>query len=229
MKFTISQEVFQKLPGFNVVALIAREINNQGENQRIQNLLRQEEDYCRNLFSAIEFNKHPNIACWQKALSSLRKNPCYLSSVEVLTQRVIKGNQIPQINKLVDLYNLVSLKHLVPIAGDNLKRIKGNIELILASGDENFGQEKKSPSREEAIYVDQNNEVLCQRFNWNEPERTQLTPQTTQAFIVIEGFPPVNDIEVKETSHNLNSLIKKFCGGKIELYLLNQRFPEINF
>jgi len=54
-------------------------------------------------------------------------------------KRVLKGNEIWQINKVVDLYNYISLKYLTPIGGEDLDKIKGDIYLNFAEGCYSYG------------------------------------------------------------------------------------------
>lgn len=107
------------------------------------------------------------------------------------------------------------------------------MELIRAAGDENFkalnSEENDLPQKEEVVYVDQNNDVLCRRFNWREAEKTKLTSKTTNAVLYIEGLPPTKDIEIKEAAHDLYQLTEKFCGGMVELHLINKSFPDTIF
>lgn len=233
MKFTVSQEVFNLFPLLNIVMMVVKEIDNFTPAEEIENLLRQEEAYCRTYFQELKVSEHPNITCWRKAYTDFGAGSHYRSSIEALTRRVVKGEAIPLINKLVDLYNLISLKHLVPVGGEDLKKVKGNIELILASGDENFkalnSEVEEHPNRGEVVYVDENNDVLCRRFNWREAEKTKLTGETKDAIMYIEGLSPVKDIEVKEAAQDLTRFIARFCGGKIELFLVNKNYPQVIF
>ncbi|PIY96964.1 MAG: hypothetical protein COY66_02220 [Candidatus Kerfeldbacteria bacterium CG_4_10_14_0_8_um_filter_42_10] len=231
MKFTVSPEVFNLFPELNIVMIVLKEIDNSTPEKEIADLLRQEEAYCRRYFKELKVSEHPNIACWRKAYTDFGAGSHYRSSVEALTKRVVKGEEIPSINKLVDIYNLISLKHVLPVGGEDLKKVKGNIELILASGNENFralhAEAAEHPDKGEVVYVDEDNDVLCRRFNWREAEKTKLTNETSKAVIFLEGLPPVKDIEVKEAAQDFSQFVQKFCGGKIELYLVNKDFPQV--
>ena len=47
--------------------------------------------------------------------------PC---SAEALLARVLKGGELPRINALVDTYNAVSVRHLIPVGGEDLDRLE---------------------------------------------------------------------------------------------------------
>ncbi|PIS42846.1 MAG: hypothetical protein COT24_01325 [Candidatus Kerfeldbacteria bacterium CG08_land_8_20_14_0_20_40_16] len=231
MKFSVSQEVFKLFPELNIVMIVLKKIDNFTPEKEIANLLRQEEAYCRRYFQELKVSEHPNIACWRKAYTDFGAGSHYRSSVEALTKRVVKGKEIPSINKLVDIYNLISLKYVLPIGGEDLKKVKGNIELILASGNENFralhAEVEEHPNKGEVVYVDEDNDVLCRRFNWREAEKTKLTAETTEAVIYLEALPPVKDIDLKEAAQDFCQFVQRFCGGTEELYLLNKNFSQV--
>lgn len=233
MRFSISQEVFHLFPDLQVVAAVLAGVDNSGPAGELTELIRNEEEQAKSIFATVRTGEHPNIGCWRKAYTKFGAGSDYRSSIEALVKRVVRGNQIPTINKLVDIYNLVSLKHLLPVGGEDLKMVQGNVALICASQDESFiplgSGENDPPKKGEVVYVDDNNDVLCRRFNWREAEKTKLTESTTNAIIVIEGLPPVNDIEVKEAAHDIERYVKQFCGGEVELFLVNSTVPTVNF
>ena len=82
---------------------------------------------------------HPHIASWRAAFSGFGAKPSrYPSSAEALMSRVLKGQELPRINVLVDLYNAVSVRHVVPLGGEDADRLEGPLRLTIAAGDESF-------------------------------------------------------------------------------------------
>src|SRR3954452_530293 len=78
---------------------------------------------------------HPHIAAWRAAFSAFGAKPSrYPSSAEALIRRVLKGQPLPRVNALVDLYNAVSVRHLVPVGGEDADRLQGPLRLTVASG-----------------------------------------------------------------------------------------------
>jgi DNA/RNA-binding domain of Phe-tRNA-synthetase-like protein len=199
----------------------------------IAELLRNEEMFCRSIFSELTVSEHPNIQNWRKAYTKFGAGSHYRSSIETLVKRVSKGDNLPSINNLVDIYNLISLKHLLPVGGEDLRRIQGNIELTTATGEEHFkaiySETNESPQKGEIIYVDGYRDVLCRRFNWREADKSKITEQTKDAIIYIEGISPVNAIETKEAMQDMVGYMEKFCSGSVELFLINKDFPVFTF
>lgn len=232
MQFTIHHSIFDRFPDLQIVALIVRGIDNSGSDPAIQDQQALEQNFTRGVFSVETLSSHPNIAVWRKAYTLFGAGSHYRSSVEALVRRTMKGETLPTINKLVDLYNIASLKYLVPIGGEDLNSIKGGVQLKRATGMEPFvplGEtDNDAPEAGEIIYADDAG-CLCRRFNWREADRTKLTEHTKNALLTIEGLPPVGEIEVKEAASALQALITRFCGGTSELFLLNHTIPSITF
>ncbi|HET7902026.1 MAG TPA: phenylalanine--tRNA ligase beta subunit-related protein, partial [Candidatus Nanopelagicales bacterium] len=79
----------------------------------------------------------PQIASWRAAFLGFGVKPrAARSSVEALVRRIDTG--LPRIDRLTDLYNSISIEHLVPVGGEDLDRYAGPPRLVRALGDEPF-------------------------------------------------------------------------------------------
>ena len=231
MQFKISPEVFEKFPGLNIGLITAKGIDNADSNQELTVLIAEQETKIRGKFSTETLSTNPKIQAWRKAYSSFGAKPKkYKCSVESLYRTILQGNSLKPINKVVDLYNLVSIKHIIPAGGDDLDKVEGNIELKLAIGTEPFtelnSQETNNPKQGEVIYSDEK-EVLCRRWNWRECNKTKMTKETKNVALVLEALPPFTAEETKSIAEELASLITKFCGGTTKITLLNKENPEV--
>lgn len=155
----------------------------------------------------------------------------YTSSVENLTRRVLNSATIGHINNLVSLYNTISLRHILPVGGEDVDKINGDVLLTRAAEDEPavilLGEkEARAPRAGEIIYKDEVG-AICRRWNWKEADRTKLTPETKNAFLVIESLPPVPRDIVKTAIHELADLVKQYCGGTISTAVLDRDNREI--
>ncbi len=139
MKDIVSKEVLSKFPNYIRGVVIARGVNNSGENQRLVELLRQAEAKATQDESLQEIKNHPRIASWRQAYTDFGTNPNkFYCSIESLGRRARRGDQLPYIYTLVALFNYFSLKHIVPSGGDDLDSVDGDLCLTLAKGDEPF-------------------------------------------------------------------------------------------
>jgi DNA/RNA-binding domain of Phe-tRNA-synthetase-like protein len=129
------------------------------------------------------------------------------------------------ISLLVDLYNILSLKNVMPAGGEDLDACKGDIALTFAAGNERFstiGSEANEPPEPgEVVYKDAEG-VLCRKFNWREAGRTCLTQATTNAVLVIEAIPPMERGELEASLESLRASVATYCGGSLQPMVLDQ-------
>jgi lysyl-tRNA synthetase class 2 len=232
MQLIINKEIFEKFPGLNIGVVTAKGIDNTGENEEITQLLRSAEAQIKPKFDTKTISQEPKMASWRQAYSSFgakpKKNKC---SVENLYRMVLNGIELRHINKIVVLYNYISLKYMVPVGGDNTDKVDGNIELRFAKGNEPFtelnSEETTNPREGEVVYADEK-EVLCRRWNWRECDKSKMTEDMKNAAIVIEGLPPVTQDEIKTIADELAQLIEKYCGGSATVHVLNSENPAVD-
>jgi len=232
MRLIISEQVFDNFEDLVIGVVLAKGIDNKTDSPEVKTLLLSVQNDLENRFVGLESpSQHQNIIPWRQAYKKFGADPHdYRCSSEALTRRVLKGNKIGRINKLVDLYNYISLKYIIPVGGEDLDKIKGDLVLGFAKGDESFirlgGLENEPPKPGEVVYKDETG-VVCRRWNWREAERTKLTEETENAVIVIEGLPPISKNLIGEAIKELGELVSKYCGGSITTEILNKEKKEI--
>ncbi len=231
MKFKVDSKIFENYPGFLDGIVVVKNIDNSGHDPEVTNLLRETERRVRALTGFESVNEHPKVAAWREAHRKFGNNPKKKPpSIQAIFRRVYKGGELPTINKLVDLYNAMSLKYIIPAGGEDMDKCKGNIELAYASGDEEFielgGTENNPPETGEVVYKDRAG-VICRKFNWREGDRTKLAEETRNAVLVLEGLPPVTRDELQEALDELRKLVQKYCGGEARAHILDESNPEI--
>ena len=226
MEFRISREIFQKFPDFVCGVVVCRDANNSGESDNLSRLLRQAESDIRTKLTLERLPHEPYFLSWRRAYLAFGTDPTRSKcSSEALVRRVLKGNSIRHISKLVDAYNYVSLKHMTPVGGEDLASIGGeSIGLKTASGQEHFVALGETDSDRveagEVVYV-AGNEVLCRRWNWRESEITKLTESTRDAFLVIDALSPLKKDEVGRAARELAELVASECGGTTRTFQLD--------
>ncbi len=229
MEFSVDSKVFEKLPALQVGILVVRGCDNASMPVEIVQLLRQAEASVRSTLSEDTFKQDPRLAVLQDAHRSFGSNPNkFPPSVQALAKRVLKGGQLPSINPLVDLYNVISLRYVLTAGGEDLDRTSGDIRLTVADGTENFVElgatEHSPPDLGEIVYRDDEG-IICRKLNWREGERTKLTAGTKNAVLVIESL--LSDPEVlPQALRDLKELTEKFCGGEIRQFILTAQNPN---
>ena len=227
----IAGEIFDAFPDVRVGVVAFQGVRNAGESAELADLLRGEEDEAaRRLGEAGgPIAEHAHVASWREAYRKFGAKPKdHPSSIENLLRRVLKGHRLPHINRLVDLYNAVSLRHLVPVGGEDLNAVDGDVELRFATDREPAvrllgepADSSRPPRPGEVIYADRAG-ALCRRWNWKEADRTKLTEVTTRGFLVVEGLPPVDRPRVEAALADLAALVAAHCGGIQRTFVLDR-------
>jgi DNA/RNA-binding domain of Phe-tRNA-synthetase-like protein len=232
MKLIITDTIFQEFPDLVVGVVVLHGIDNSQSRAEVTTLLREAEATLSDKFGGISVTEHPYIATWREAYRKFGAKPKdYPSSIENLARRVLKGATIGDINSLVSLYNTISLRHLLPVGGEDLEQIVGDVLLTQAGKDEPavflLGEkEARAPREGEIIYKDDIS-AICRRWNWKEADRTKLTQETRNAFLVIERLPPVPRDVVESATCELADLVKQYCGGAVSTAFLDKENREV--
>jgi len=232
MRLIVSPQISSNFAGLSIGVVSVIGSNNRIEDPAIIALVKKQEDLLRESLDEKKLSGYPFINNWRQAYRQFGVNPKKrLSSVENLAKRVLGGASLRSINPFVDLYNYISLKYLIPVGGEDLDAVVGDIQLTYATADEKpvvlLGEkEAKAPQEGEVIYKDSNG-AICRRWNWKEADRTKLTPESTNAVFVLEGLPPVDPKVIKASTTELAQLIKKYCGGDVTTAFIEGGSPEV--
>jgi DNA/RNA-binding domain of Phe-tRNA-synthetase-like protein len=231
MFLRITPALFAKFPEIRLGVVIATDINNQGQHPEVLEMLRLEQTRLGERLGNTPIPEHPHITPWREAYRAFGAKPKdHPSSIENLLRRVSKGHALPHINTVVDIYNTISLHHLVPVGGEDLDTLQGDVLLTLAGENELpvtlLGEkEARPPYPGEVIYKD-NLGAICRRWNWKEADRSKLTESTKNLFLVIETLPPVGQEVLEQATNDLAGLVQTYCGGKVTSVFLNNTSSE---
>jgi DNA/RNA-binding domain of Phe-tRNA-synthetase-like protein len=235
MRVSVAPELFELFPEARIALVIVRGIDNRArESKSLAPRLRDAQANAVARLQGSPLTEHPRIHCWREAYRAFGAKPKdYPSSIENLTRRALKGEPLRSINPLVDLYNVVSLTHLLPAGGEDLGAIEGDIVLTRASAAEPpvklLGEsEERAPKPGEVIYKDDRG-AICRRWNWKEADRTKLTEKTANAILVLEAVPPISLGELETAARELERLVLEHCGGDARVELLDRQRPEVGF
>jgi DNA/RNA-binding domain of Phe-tRNA-synthetase-like protein len=231
MKITVDPKIFTKFPGLAVGIVVAEGLDNNGDHPKLKQLLSEVQDFIKQTIIPENISKHPMISNWRAAYQDFGAKPKkYNCSVESLLRRIFSGEKIPRISKLVDLYNYVSLKHLIPVGADDLDKVDGDVTLTFASGSERFlpmgAKEEKNPKEGEVIYKD-SQDVLCRRWNWRECDKSKITHDTKRVVVYAEALPPFEASKLKDVLKDISELVSLFCSCESKTYTLTKEKPSV--
>jgi len=233
MQFSIQKELFDLLPDLTIGMVVAMGVNNTHPSKEIDDLLSQSVEEMKKSFVTEKAQDHPRIKPWRTAFSKLGiSGSKFPSSIESMSRRILKGDPFPKINPLVDLYNSISLRYLVPMGGHDLDTLQGNIHLQFAEGWEPFtpmgGGETMTVPKGELVYRD-DREVLTRNWVWRQCEKDKATEKTQNIFIPIDVLGEVGRERAEEIIQELSRLIPNYLGGTLVSDILNREKLSFEF
>lgn len=233
MKLIIDPLIFQQFSVSRVGLIIAKNIDNTQKHEETLEMLRNSEKEVKMNMSLEKLDSEDRILAWRTIFEKFGANPQkHYCSCEALIRRVVGGQEIPDINPLVNVYNAISLQYVIPFGGEDLDTVCGDIHLTVATGEEPFyaiGQTKlKHPSKGEVVYKDQAG-VTCRKWNWRECNRTKFTEQSKNVVIVIEGIESITDEEWEKIVGETSSSIQNYLGGDVSVVTLDKDNLQYDF
>jgi DNA/RNA-binding domain of Phe-tRNA-synthetase-like protein len=169
----------------------------------------------------------PSLAAWRGVFRAFGVDPTqYRSAAEALLRRLTKKGNIPGINLLVDIGNLVSIRYGVPVAVIDTRAIHGVLTVHLADGSEIFtnlnGAEADHPEPGEVVFSDEQKLVAARRWCWRQSDESAARDDTTSVIITCEAHHAAAHADVEAAVNDLLALLKTYAGGDYTFALLER-------
>jgi len=231
LSYSIAAEVFAAFPDYRRGVVLAHDVRNGASPPELVGLLRAEETRSRERLNVDTLTSEPRLASWREAFRRLGYKPGdFRPSIEALLRRVLRGQALPSINALVDIGNIVSLRHVLPVGGHAMDRLTRDIALRPAHGREEFvpfgSDQAEHPVPGEFIFAE-GDTVLTRRWIWRQANHTLTLPETTAIEINIDGLPPVPDADLQAAAKDVMDLVGRFCGGSARFAVLDRQNPVL--
>ncbi len=232
LSYSIAEEVFGRFPEYVRGVVVAHDVRNGPSPAPLVEMLRAAEAGVREHLALDSLTSHPRIASWREAFRSLGIKPNeFRSSFEAMARRVLREQQLPSINALVDIGNVLSLRHLVPVGGHAIDALAHDIALRAATGEETFvpfgSEDSEHPEPGEIVFVE-GDTVLTRRWTWRQANHTLTLPASTAVEINVDGLPPVATPDVESICAEAMELVDRFCGGHSRFEILSRSNPRMS-
>ncbi len=215
MKFIVDEKVLNL--GLKIKAVILENIDNKTENKeyeefrelKTKELIDKYKDYDINNDKIIEafYQLH------EKVNVPRRKNlPASLNLIKAL----IKKEELPKINKAVDIYNILSIESKLCLGAHDIDKISKYVTLKITDGTEKFlplGSDILKPIKQgEYALVDGDNDVICY-LDIRQVDKTKVTVDSKNIIYFIMGNSETKDEELEIVANKIIELTTKYCGG----------------
>jgi len=149
-----------------------------------------------------------------------RSNKKYIASTEKLLTLLLETGNLPRVNLLVDIYNLISAQTGLSLGSHDIAKVTGGIHLRMTTGAETFipmGETEPKPvGAGEYAYIDDADRILC-RLEVRQADATKITLDTRDCILIVQGNIATEDACLREAADRLMALVKQCCGGQEEL------------
>lgn len=210
LSISISKEIEEVCPEFHVAAINCK-VKNSPFNKELWNEIDQfiSQFVKNNKMGDIKNIKTINAT--RTVYKKLGKEPNrYRPSGEALCRRLIKNQGLYQIDTLVDLINLVSLKTGYSIGGFDADKIIGDLELGVGKAGEPFEAIGRGEMNIENMPVYRDSVGGIGNPSSDE-ERTKITRDTSSLLMLINGYSGKEGLE--EAVNYSIEMLKKYTGA----------------
>ncbi|MFF4160462.1 B3/4 domain-containing protein [Streptomyces sp. NPDC001678] len=184
-------------PDYRALVVVAEGLVPGPSDDAGEKLLAGAEETAREWLARTAPEDHPHLAAWREAFRAFGAKPQRTRpSAEALLRRVPAG--LPRVDRLTDIYNAISVAHVLPLGGEDLDHYRGPARLVRATGGEPFETTGGGESVTEhcppgeVVWRDDAG-VTCRRWNWRQCTRTRLTLTTTRAVFILDALGPLDD------------------------------------
>jgi DNA/RNA-binding domain of Phe-tRNA-synthetase-like protein len=216
--FQYHPEILRRFPTIVGGVIFARDMTNGPTPAALQEAFEEEQEAVLRRIGETPLSQLPSLAAWRGAFRDFGVEPTqYRSAAEALLRRLTKKGDIPGINTLVDIGNLVSIRYALPTAVFDTRAIQGTLTVHVADGSERYTtlghEEIGHPDVGEVVFSDESGLVMARRWCWRQSEQSAAQPDTTTAIITIEGHHAAARSDIEAALQDLLELLNTYAGG----------------
>lgn len=223
--FKVNKSFFEIFPNAKLGVVVIKNMDNTKNSDEIITLLENANEEAKKYLVNEQLSENEVIKVYREAYTKFKTKKGARSSIEALLKRVKQGKPVGNINPLVDIYNSASLKFGLPCGAEDIDTFKGDLELTITSGGDDFyplDDDKNEPTLDgELCYKDELGAV-CRCFNWRDGVRTMITESTKNAFIIMELIDENRENVLNEALDYIVENSKKYTLGDANKYILDR-------
>jgi len=218
LEFRYHPDIIIRYPSVCGGVVLAEDIRNGPTPQELQQVFLNEQQSVLAKIGQTPLSELPSLSAWRGAFRAFGVDPTrYRSAAEALLRRLTKKGDIPSINSLVDICNLVSIRYAIPVAAFDACAVSGAVSVLFAQGKESFtahdSPEPEHPEAGEVIFIDEAELVIARRWCWKQSMESTARIDTTTAILTLEAQHVRGQIDIQNALKDLLNLLRKYIGG----------------
>ncbi|MBM7312336.1 B3/B4 domain-containing protein [Streptococcus suis] len=230
-QFVVDSSFWSLFPDAKIGVLLLKDYKTPAQSpDELVKLLEESNGIAQKFLTEDTFSENEVIQTYRQAYQKFKTKKGARSSIEALLKRSASDRPVSTISPLVDIYNAASLRFGLPCGAEDLDTFVGDLQLTITEGGDEFyliGDENNNPTLPGEVCYKDDKGAVCRCFNWRDGERTMITDETKNAFLVMEL---VNSDRVEDLENALDFIsqhAEKFLGVVPEKYLLDRDTPAI--
>jgi DNA/RNA-binding domain of Phe-tRNA-synthetase-like protein len=217
-------EVLHTFPGICVAEGEVRSVTIQSDSLRLQQLKQEVIEELRSRYSLETIKNDPIFRAyrdffWKVGVDPTKTRP----ASEALVRRALMKGVLPQINTVVDAYNLASAFHGIPIAAFDSDLLSGGLLMRFAREGEEFqgiGMVKQITLHHNQIVLTDQQDIVA-IYPYRDADATQVTMDTRNIHLVTCGVPGIDRYMVKSAYDTCARFLEEYTGGSSSVAVLS--------
>lgn len=220
MEIIVGNEIENVCPNF-IGACVEAKVKNSQYCQDLWNEINTLGEEFKNKLTIETLKEISGIAATRRIYRICGKDPSrYRPAAEALIRRILQGKTLYQIDTLVDLINLASMKYGYSLGGFDADKFVGNtLELGIGKEGEPYEGIGRGMINIQGLPVYRDG-IGGVGTPTSDNERTKITINTNHLLVLINGYDG-NEALVRQNAEFVQQLIKRFCesdGGSYFIY-----------
>ena len=131
--FRYDKEILVRYPTTIGGVILAQGITNEPTSESLKAMYQAEQQAVIQRIGSTPLSQIASLSAWRSVFRSFGIDPTqYRSAAEALLRRLTKKGDIPSINTLVDIGNLVSIRYALPVAVFDTQTLQGAVTVHFA-------------------------------------------------------------------------------------------------
>lgn len=197
----------------------------------VARLLRDANEQANRHLTSNTISENEAVRVWREAYRRFKTKKGARCSIENLLKRVLKGNPVGSITPSVDVYNAISLKYALPVGGEDLDALAGDLRLGITEGGDPFlpiGEDEDDPTLPGELCYRDDEGAVCRCGNWRDGQRTALADSSANAILVMECADPARTGDLNDALDEFAQLMERYLGASIEVRaVVDRAHPEV--
>jgi DNA/RNA-binding domain of Phe-tRNA-synthetase-like protein len=214
----IESALLEKYPGLGILELKINEINVRKYNQDLEQFKKVKQEEIRKQIPSLDSVKDLPVLrayrdfYWKVGIDPTKTRP----AGEALIRRILGGRDLPNVNTLVDSYNIASAESMVAIAAFDASAVDSiNLLMRTANKGETFRGIRMgvpiSLSGVEVVIEDRLSKKLVAVYPYRDSDESKVTEESREVLFMMCGVPRITRDQLELANRLTLDYVSRFC------------------